>query len=238
VLDCSVTAMGSRALRRWLNRPIRAQPELRARYHALAALAIARYEALRARLRDIGDLERILARVALRSARPRDLVQLRARLAAAPGLRSDVGRVRFAAAGGLQRQIGEHARARCCSARLRAEPSHAGARWRRHRAGYDAALDELRLISGNTDAFLLELERRERERSGIAGLKLGYNRVQGFYIEVSRRRPSACRPTTCAGRPSRAPSVSSRRAQGLRGQGARRARAGAGAREASCTSSC
>ena len=70
VIDCSVTAMGSRALRRWLNRPIRAQPLLRQRYHAIATLADSRgYEALRARLRDIGDLERILARVALRSAR-------------------------------------------------------------------------------------------------------------------------------------------------------------------------
>ena len=73
VLDGSVTPMGSRALRRWLNRPLRAQPVLRERYHAIGALGDARgYEPLREQLRGVGDLERILARIALRSARPRD----------------------------------------------------------------------------------------------------------------------------------------------------------------------
>ena len=135
VLDSSVTAMGSRALRRWLNRPIRAQPVLRERYHAIATLAESRrYEALRERLRDIGDLERILARVALRSARPRDLVQLRASLAAAPGLRSAAGRLRLAAA---RRPAAAHRRARGgaqpARARDRGRARAAAARRRRHR---------------------------------------------------------------------------------------------------------
>ncbi len=67
--------------------------------------------------------------------------------------------------------------------------------------GYDAELDELRRIATHTDEFLLELEQRERERTGIAGLKLGYNRVQGFFIEIARRTPSACPRTTSAARP-------------------------------------
>ena len=188
VLDSSVTAMGSRALRRWLNRPIRAQPILRQRYHAIATMAESRrYEPLREQLRDIGDLERILARVALRSARPRDLVQLRASLAATPGLRAALGPLDSPALIGLQQHIGEHAEERVLLERsIAAEPAQLLRDGGVIAAGYDAGLDELRLIAGNTDAFLLDLERRERERTGIANLKLGYNRVQGFYIEVSR----------------------------------------------------
>ncbi len=188
VLDSSVTAMGSRALRRWLNRPIRAQPVLRERYHAIGTLAESRrYEPLREQLREIGDLERILARVALRSARPRDLVQLRASLAATPGLRAALGPFDSPALIELQRHIGDHAAQRSLLERsIAAEPSQLLRDGGVIAAGYDAGLDELRLIASNTDGFLLELERRERERTGIANLKLGYNRVQGFYIEVSR----------------------------------------------------
>jgi len=190
VIDCSVTAMGSRALRRWLNRPIRAQPVLRQRYHAIATLADSRgYEALRTRLREIGDLERILARVALRSARPRDLLQLRTSLAATPGLRSALAGFDSPLLGDLQQHIGEHAAERSLLQRaIAAAPSPLLRDGGVIAPGYDAALDELRLISGDTDVFLLELERRERERTGIANLKLGYNRVQGFYIEVSRQQ--------------------------------------------------
>jgi DNA mismatch repair protein MutS len=188
VLDSSVTAMGSRALRRWLNRPIRAQPVLRERYHAIATLAESRrYEPLREQLREIGDLERILARVALRSVRPRDLVQLRASLAATPGLRAALAPFDSPALIELQRHIGDHAAQRSLLERsIAAEPSQLLRDGGVIAAGYDAGLDELRLIASNTDGFLLELERRERERTGIANLKLGYNRVQGFYIEVSR----------------------------------------------------
>jgi DNA mismatch repair protein MutS len=190
VLDASVTAMGSRALRRWLNRPIRLQPLLRERYHAIGALAESRrYEPLREQLRDIGDLERILARVALRSARPRDLVQLRASLAAAPAVRAELTRFDSPALGALQRLMGEHHAEQLLLQRAIApEPAQLLRDGGVIAAGYDAGLDELRLIASNTDGFLLDLERRERERTGIANLKLGYNRVQGFYIEVSRQQ--------------------------------------------------
>jgi DNA mismatch repair protein MutS len=190
VLDSSVTAMGSRALRRWLNRPIRAQPVLRERYHAIGTLTDSRrYEPLREQLRAIGDLERILARVALRSARPRDLVQLRASLTATPGLRAALMPFDSPALIALQQHIGEHAGERDLLQRsISAEPAQLLRDGGVIAAGYDAGLDELRLIASDTDAFLLDLERRERERTGIANLKLGYNRVQGFFIEVSRQQ--------------------------------------------------
>ncbi|MFI4866545.1 MAG: DNA mismatch repair protein MutS [Steroidobacterales bacterium] len=190
VLDSSVTAMGSRALRRWLNRPIRAQALLRERYHAIATMAESRrYEPLREQLRQIGDLERILARVALRSARPRDLVQLRASLAATPGLRAALAAFDSPALIALQRHLGEHADERVLLERsIALEPALLLRDGGVIAAGYDAGLDELRLIASNTDGFLLDLERRERERTGIGNLKLGFNRVQGFYIEVSRQQ--------------------------------------------------
>src|SRR3984957_4997694 len=189
VLDASVTAMGSRALRRWLNRPIRAQALLRERYHAIATMAESRrYEPLREQLRQIGDLERILARVALRSARPRDLVQLRASLAATPRLRTALAGFDSPALIALQRHLGEHAAERVLLERsIALEPALLLRDGGVIAAGYDPGLDELRLIASNTDGFMLDLERRERERTGIGNLKLGFNRVQGFYIEVSRQ---------------------------------------------------
>jgi DNA mismatch repair protein MutS len=189
VLDQTMTAMGSRALRRWLNRPIRDHQVLRARYHAIASMVDSRrYERVRQQLGASGDLERILARVALRSARPRDLTQLRASLTATPSIRQTLRSFDSPALTQLYGQIGEHDAQRTLLERaIELEPAH----WLREggviATGYDPELDQLRQIAGNTDGFLLELERRERGRSGIASLKLGYNRVSGFYIEIPRR---------------------------------------------------
>jgi DNA mismatch repair protein MutS len=188
VLDTTVTAMGSRALRRALLRPLRAHAPLRERYRALAVLAASRrFEVLRAALRPIGDLERILARVALRSARPRDLTQLRASLTALPALREVLAGLDAPLLQQLHAAIEPHAAEHrlLCEA-LAAEPAPLLRDGGVIAAGYDAELDGLRGIAGNTEGFLADLERRERERSGIPGLKLGYNRVQGFYIEVAR----------------------------------------------------
>jgi DNA mismatch repair protein MutS len=180
--------MGSRALRRWLNRPLRARSVLRERFHAVGALAESRrYEGLQAALRGLGDLERILARVALRSARPRDLLQLRGSLAALPAAAAAVAAIDSPRLATLRSAIADHSVERALLERaLDAQPPQ----WLRDGGviaeRYDAELDELRAIANNTDDFLLELERRERERSGIGNLKLGYNRVQGFYLEVAR----------------------------------------------------
>jgi DNA mismatch repair protein MutS len=189
VLDSTISAMGSRALRRWLNRPLRSQAALRARYQAIASLSDSRrYEPLREQLSSVGDLERILARVALRSARPRDLAQLRTSLGAAPALRAALTAFDSPALSELRTQLGEHVQERILLERaIEPAPPHFLRDGGVIAADFDAELDELRRISTNTDGFLLELEQRERERSGIPGLKLGYNRVSGFFIEVARR---------------------------------------------------
>jgi DNA mismatch repair protein MutS len=189
VLDQCVTSMGSRQLRRWLNRPLTSHPTLRARYQALSALIDSRrFEGIRERLRGIGDVERILARVALRSARPRDLTQLRTSLAALPALKSALREIDSPLVTELAARIGDHGEVVSLLGKAIAEePSTFVRDGDVIAAGYDAELDKLRRIATHTDEFLLELEQRERERSGIAGLKLGYNRVQGFFIEISRK---------------------------------------------------
>jgi DNA mismatch repair protein MutS len=189
LLDQCATSMGSRQLRRWLNRPLTNQVLLRNRHAALATLIDGRhYEPLRAQLRSIGDIERILARVALRSARPRDLTQLRSSLGALPALRTLVAAIDSPPIAALRERIGEHAEALELLRRAIAEePATLLREGDVIAAGHDSALDELRRIATHTDEFLLQLEARERERSGLSSLRLGFNRVQGFYIEVPRR---------------------------------------------------
>jgi len=180
--------MGARALRRLLNRPITDHALLRARHEAIAALLASRsHIALRDALSPIGDIERILARVALKSARPRDLTALRAALAALPTLRATLSKVDAALVIDRLNAISEHPSELALLERaIDLEPSTLIREGGVIAQGYDAELDELRRISQDTDAYLLELEARERERTGLSQLKLGYNRVQGFFIEISR----------------------------------------------------
>ncbi|MEO8315906.1 MAG: DNA mismatch repair protein MutS [Pseudomonadota bacterium] len=188
LLNRSTTAMGSRELRRWLNRPLRDRGVLRQRYAAIGALGESRrFIRVAEALAPIGDLERIISRVALRSARPRDLAQLRSTLGALPSLRNVLGGFDIPLLQTLHARVGEHRDEHGLLVRAIAEEPSAVLRDGAVIAtGFDAALDQLRRISSNTDEFLLELEKRERERSGIAQLKLGYNRVQGFFIEIPR----------------------------------------------------
>ncbi len=188
LIDSTVTAMGSRALRRWLNRPITAQGALRARYDAISALVDGRrFETVRELLGTIGDIERILARVALRSAQPRDLTRLRLALPNVPAVRAALPAHDVPLLAGLQADIGGHAaELELLTRAIAAEPSSLVREGDVIAPGYDAELDELRRIATHTDDYLLELEQRERERSGIGNLKLGFNRVQGFFIEVTR----------------------------------------------------
>jgi len=189
LIDKCVTAMGSRQLRRWLNRPLTDQAALRARYGALGALIDQRrFEPLREHLLGVGDIERILSRVALRSARPRDLTQLRRSVGALPALRNALAEHDAPLLKETLSRIQDHADvAQLLTSSIAEEPSTFVRDGDVIAAGYDAELDELRQISTHTDEFLLELEQRERERSGIPGLKLGFNRVQGFFIEITRK---------------------------------------------------
>jgi len=188
VLDRTITPMGSRTLRRWLHRPLRNRDVLRRRYQAIDALiAQRRFEALREVLRGIGDLERILARVALRSARPRDLSTLRDGLLATPALRSTVAECDSPLLHELLDRLGEHAgTAQHLAAALPEQPPALLRDGGAIRAGFDAELDELRALSTNADQFLIDLEQREKATTGIATLKVGYNSVHGYYIEISK----------------------------------------------------
>jgi DNA mismatch repair protein MutS len=192
VFDRTATPMGGRLLRRWLHRPLRDHGILRIRYHAVATLIeAARHTAIADTLRAIGDLERILARVALRSARPRDLAQLRTALGALPPLRHALGAmVTTSPSPLLERlcnELSDHRDEGSLLTRALVEsPPHFLRDGGVIAPGFDADLDELRLLGTNTEQFLMDLERRERERSGLSSLKLGFNRVQGFFIEVNR----------------------------------------------------
>jgi DNA mismatch repair protein MutS len=200
VFDRTITAMGGRMLRRWLHRPLRDRDTLRARYDAVATLLRdSRHTAVADALQAIGDLERIIARIALRSARPRDLAQLRAALAALPQLHHVLGVTSSPLLLQLMTEIGrhddnhKHDHALLEKAIIESPPHYlrdGGV----IATGYDAELDELRLLGSNTEQFLLNLERKERERSGLSSLKLGFNRVQGFYIEVSRSQADKVPP--------------------------------------------
>ena len=188
VLDETVTPMGARLLRRWLNRPLRSQPLLRERHQAIALLLdTRRHLSLRERLRGIGDLERILARVALRSARPRDLSTLRDGLLAAPSLRDEIASLDSPLLHALVSRIGEHHALAALLQRAVIEQPPALIRDGGVIAdGHDAELDELRRLSTHADQYLVELEEREKAASGITSLKVGYNRVHGYYIEIGK----------------------------------------------------
>jgi DNA mismatch repair protein MutS len=188
VFDRTCTAMGGRQLRRWLHRPLRDHMALGLRFDAVADMIGAnRPAALAPALRSIGDLERILARIALRSARPRDLAQLRGALGALPALDTGLAGTASERLSRLAAELGNHTEELQLLTRALAEsPPHVLRDGGVFAPGFDAELDELRLISGNTEQFLLDLEARERERSGLSSLKLGFNRVQGFFIEVNR----------------------------------------------------
>jgi DNA mismatch repair protein MutS len=187
-MDRTVTPMGGRLLRRWLNRPLRDHAILRARYHSVATLIEDRhYEDLQRVLNGIGDVERVLARVALKSARPRDLAQLRYTLGELPALQTLLKPLDSPLIASLGQEIGEHPETYALLKKALAENPPALLREGGVFAeGYDVELDELRRIGQHGDEFLAELETRERARSGIGTLRVNYNRVHGYYIEVSR----------------------------------------------------
>ncbi|HMH28218.1 MAG TPA: DNA mismatch repair protein MutS [Steroidobacteraceae bacterium] len=196
VFDRTTTAMGGRLLRRWLHRPLRDRDILRARYHAVATLIDQdQHVAIAEGLAAVGDLERILARIALRSARPRDLVQLRAALGALPSLRRILGGAPSPLLQRLTVGINDHHEEHSLLHRAIDEaPPHYLREGGVIAKGYDAELDELRALGSNTEQFLIELEQRERERSGLSSLKLGFNRIQGFFIEVNRSQADKVPP--------------------------------------------
>lgn len=199
-LDHCATPMGSRLLRRWLHHPLQGNPPALERQHVIAAFlsappvkdaldAQAPLDMLRQMLDRYPDLERIATRIALRSVRPRELASLREALGLLPTVAHHLG-----AAFGTQPRLAEYMQsinippeiAALLQRAIDPEPALLVREGGVIAAGYDAELDELRRLASDSGEFLLELEARERERTGITTLRVEFNRVHGFYIEVSR----------------------------------------------------
>ena len=187
VLDSTITPMGGRLLRRWLHRPLRDRATVRARHQAVATLANGADSDIREAFRAFGDVERILARIALRSARPRDLSTLRDALNLLPTLRELLAPLDSPRLQELAAELGEHGEHAALLARaIVPQPPVLARDGGIFAEGYDAELDELRALSTNADQFLVDLEAREKAATGIPTLKVGYNRVHGYYIEISK----------------------------------------------------
>jgi DNA mismatch repair protein MutS len=188
VMDSCVTAMGSRLLRRWLHRPLTDIQILRQRHGAIHALCENDvYEPVRNALKPVGDMERILTRVALRSARPRDLTRMLSSLQALPEVRAELSRLTAELLCSLSAQTGDYPQmCDLLSSAIIENPPVVIRDGGVIADGYDQELDKLRQISTNAGQFLLDIEQRERQITGISTLKVGYNRVHGYYIEISR----------------------------------------------------
>ncbi len=196
VIDTTKTAMGSRLLKRWLNRPVRDQQELQFRFAAVESLLHNRcFIDFLEPLQSVADVERILTRVALRSARPNDLVALRNTLSVLPAIKNLLAQIDSPLLATINNNM--HAFPELYSLLCKAVKEVPTTVIRDGGViadGYDTELDKLRNLSNDASAFLTQLELRERERTGIQTLKVGYNRVHGYYIEISRTQ-SANVPT-------------------------------------------
>ena len=186
LLDTCMTGMGSRMLKAWLLEPRRERTQAQRRHEAIEQLREGLWSRLRAELKGTSDVERITARIALRQVRPRELVGLKVSLEKARALAGAItvdAELIEALARDLLPPPG-------CAERLAQSIMEEPAALVRDggviATGFDAELDELRAIQDNCDGFLLELETRERARTGIANLRVQFNKVHGFYIEVTQ----------------------------------------------------
>jgi DNA mismatch repair protein MutS len=187
VLNRAATSMGSRLLRRWLNRPLRDIDLLNARQDAITTLCHNyAFEVTNGILKQVGDMERILGRLALRSSRPRDLSRLMMSIACYPELQSELAKHTSPLLAELALQISTFPElVELLSRAIIENPPVVIREGGVIADGYDAELDDLRNISTNAGQYLLDLETRERERTGIPTLKVGYNRVHGYFIELT-----------------------------------------------------
>ncbi|MDF3942314.1 DNA mismatch repair protein MutS [Achromobacter denitrificans] len=205
LLDDCRTPMGSRLLRRWLHHPLRENEPAQARQQAISALLAGRMdveqtfggsgfgsagllESLRGALNAFPDIERIATRLALRSVRPRELASLRDALQALPALREQVEPMADSPRlGDLVSHLSvDPALAALLVRAIAAEPAVAIRDGGVLAPGFDSELDELRALAADGGDFLVQLEARERERTGISNLRVEFNRVHGFYIEVTK----------------------------------------------------
>ena len=192
VLDRCQTAMGSRLLKRWIHAPLRAQQTVSLRHQAVHELQ-EHHEELQGQLKQIGDIERIIARIALRSARPRDFARLRQALEQLPQLSQSLTQLQSPL---LQQQQQQHCQPLpdLCELLQRAIVENPPMLIRDGGViapGYHAPLDEWRALATGATDYLEMLEQREKARTGIASLKVGYNKVAGYFIETGRAAADA-----------------------------------------------
>jgi DNA mismatch repair protein MutS len=190
VVDRCQTAMGSRLLTRWLNRPLRDLKVLLARQTSITCLLDAyRFEQLQPQLKEIGDIERILARIGLRNARPRDLARLRDALGALPQLQVAMAEleaphlIQLAATTSTYPEL-----AALLEKAIIDNPPAVIRDGGVLKTGYDSELDDLQSLSENAGQFLIDLEAREKARTGLSHLKVGYNRIHGYFIELPSKQ--------------------------------------------------
>ena len=188
LMDTAATPMGSRKLKRWLTHPLRDRTALGARHQAVAALLDTHvHPDLAERLSGLGDIERVLTRIALKTARPRDLATLREGLGRLPELAEGLERVSVPLLDELRDDL-----APCpdlselLESAVVEQPPMVVRDGGVIAEGYDAELDELRGLSQNAGDFLVRYEEQERERTGVQTLKVGFNRVHGYYIEIGK----------------------------------------------------
>jgi DNA mismatch repair protein MutS len=197
VMDKTATPMGSRLLRRWMTRPLRDQQALVLRHQAIESLlsecpsnlkGLGICQSLYQLLRPVGDMERILARVGLKSARPRDLLQLNKGLQSISKVKYILKDLPAARLQAINAALMEDLAA-VADTLARAIIENPPALLREGGViapGYDEELDEYRRLSEHSDQYLIDLEEKEKARTGLSTLKVGYNRIHGFYIEISR----------------------------------------------------
>ncbi|WP_296178817.1 DNA mismatch repair protein MutS [Pseudomonas sp. UBA1879] len=190
VMDRCQTAMATRLLTRWLNRPLRDLKVLQARQESIGCfLERYRFEHLQPQLKEIGDIERILARIGLRNARPRDLARLRDALGALPELQQALAELEAPHIQALAKTTSTYPDLADLLQRAIIDNPPAVIRdGGVLKTGYDGELDELLSLSENAGQFLIDLETREKARTGLANLKVGYNRVHGYFIELPSKQ--------------------------------------------------
>lgn len=190
VLDETVTSMGARLMKRWIDQPLLDIPTITARQDALARFLdqpLIRGD-VRDELKKLGDVERLVSRVATDHAGPRDLAGLRSSLACLPMLVDALRVVGFGRLQELIEQIGDHALLFALLSRaIVDEPPHSVREGGFIREGYDVELDKLRSLTRDGRQFIADLEAAERQRTGLSNLKVGFNSVFGYYLEVAKK---------------------------------------------------
>ena len=190
IIDSTTTAMGRRLLSRWLNRPLRKCTVLQTRQQIVGNFITEfRFEKIRVLMKGFGDLERIAARIGLRTARPRDLTTMRYSLGLLPELQAILKKINSPETASLAQRAGEFpTQLDLLKRAIKESPSSVIREGGVIEDGYNKELDELRNLNRNAGQFLIDLELKEKKRTNLSTLKVGYNRIHGYYIEISKEQ--------------------------------------------------